>query len=224
VRRRLEWPTMEVRKSLLTPYSRERMFDLIEQAENYPQFLPWCPAVTIVERDEDHVVATIHVDFKGARFHFTTNNPKRRPEWLAFRLARGPFRHFDGEWHLASLGDAGCRIGFVLRWEFDSTLMRKLAGPVFERIANTLVDRLALQAEALYGGDAAAPPAAMVPMAPVVSPVAPPAPAAASAPAAVPRNGSRAAPPEMASPAAATRAAATPIDPVTSPPGADPDV
>jgi len=208
---------MEVRKSLLTPYSRERMFDLIEQAENYPRFLPWCPAVTIVERDDDHVVATIHVDFKGVRFHFTTDNPKRRPEWLAFRLARGPFRHFDGEWHLAALGDAGCRIEFVLRWEFDNTLMRKLAGPVFERIADTLVDKLAVQAEALYGGAAAAPPA---PMAAVVAPVV--APASAGSPA--PPDGSPVAPPAARAPAAAPGTAAAPTDPVTSPPGANPDV
>ncbi len=208
---------MEVRKSLLTPYSRERMFDLIEQAENYPRFLPWCPAVTIVERNDDHVVATIHVDFKGVRFHFTTDNPKRRPEWLAFRLARGPFRHFDGEWHLAALGDAGCRIEFVLRWEFDSTMMRKLAGPVFERIADTLVDKLAAQADAFYGGAAAE-------VAPVTAPLGPIAPGVAAAASPVPPNGSPAVPPETPAPAAAPGAAASPTGPVTSPPGANPDV
>jgi ribosome-associated toxin RatA of RatAB toxin-antitoxin module len=208
---------MEVRKSLLTPYSRERMFDLIEQAENYPRFLPWCPAVTIVERNEDHVVATIHVDFKGVRFHFTTDNPKRRPEWLAFRLARGPFRHFDGEWHLAALGDAGCRIEFVLRWEFDSTMMRKLAGPIFERIADTLVDKLAAQADAFYGGATAA-------VAPVTAPLGPIAPGVAAAASPVPPNGSPAVPPEAPAPAAAPGAAAPPPSPVTSSPGANPDV
>lgn len=210
---------MEVRKSLLTPYSRERMFDLIEQAEDYPRFLPWCPGVTIVERNDDHVVATIHVDFKGVRFHFTTDNPKRRPEWLAFRLARGPFRHFDGEWHLASLGDAGCRVDFVLHWEFDNTLMRKLAGPVFERIADTLVDRLAVRAEALYGGAAAM----IAPDVPVVAAVAEPVPAPASAPAAARFNGSAAQLPESPVPAATAGTAAPPVDPVTSPPGAHSD-
>lgn len=174
----LECAPMEVRKSLLAPHARERMFDLIEQAEHYPRFLPWCAGATILERSDELVAATIHVDFKGVRFHFTTKNPKRRPEWLAFRLAEGPFRHFDGEWNLAPLGDAGCRIEFVLRYEFDSTLMRKLAGPVFDRIADTLVDRLAAEADALYGGTAgvAAQPIALVPS-PTAAPAAAPGPA-----------------------------------------------
>jgi ribosome-associated toxin RatA of RatAB toxin-antitoxin module len=140
----------EVRRSALVPFAAERMFDLIEAAENYPAFLPWCAAATILARDESMVSATIAVDFHGIRFRFDTRNSKRRPEYMSIQLVRGPFRHFEGEWRLAQLDVAACKIDFSLRYEFQSRTMARLAGPVFGRIADTLVDAFVDRAERLY--------------------------------------------------------------------------
>jgi len=93
----------EVRKSALVPFSAENMFDLIEAAEDYPAFLPWCAGATVLARDESVVAARLAVDFHGVRFQFSTRNPKRRPEFMAIRIEQGPFRNFDGEWHLTPL-------------------------------------------------------------------------------------------------------------------------
>lgn len=138
---------MELRKSALVGYSAESMFDLIEAAEHYPAFLPWCAGATILMRDENVVVANIAVDYHGLRFEFTTRNPKRRPRWLAVTLDRGPFRRFEGEWRLTSLAAAACKIEFTFRYEFDAVLVRSLASPVFDRIANSFVDAFVTRAQ-----------------------------------------------------------------------------
>ena len=143
---------METRRSVLVPHSAERMFDLIEAAEHYPAFLPWCAEAAIVTREPGVVVADITVDYHGVRFRFTTRNPKRRPEWMAITLERGPFRRFEGEWMLRPLGDEGSHIDFTLRYDFESGVMRTLAGPVFERITNTLVDAFVARADVVYAG------------------------------------------------------------------------
>lgn len=152
---------MEVRRSVLVPHSPDAMFDLIEAAERYPEFLPWCASATIVTREPEVVVADIVVDYRGVRFRFTTRNPKRRPEWMAITLERGPFQRFEGEWHLKALGDIGSRVDFALRYDFTSGVMRTLAGPVFERITNTLVDAFVARAAIVY----ATPPAPTAPAA-----------------------------------------------------------
>ena len=131
------------------------MFDLIEAAEHYPDFLPWCAGATVLARDDEAVCATIAVDYHGVRFSFDTRNPKRRPEFMAIHLVRGPFRHFEGEWHLTRLAAAACRIEFCLRYEFASTVMAKLAGPVFGHIATTLVDAFVRRADEVHLGGAA---------------------------------------------------------------------
>jgi ribosome-associated toxin RatA of RatAB toxin-antitoxin module len=145
---------MELRKSVLVAHSAEQMFDLIEAAEHYPEFLPWCARATIVRRDEDVVVADIDVDVHGVRFGFRTHNPKRRPEWMAIEMERGPFRHFRGEWKLRALAAHGCRIDFDMRYEVDHSVLGRLAGPVFDRIANTLVDAYVARADRIHGASA----------------------------------------------------------------------
>lgn len=145
---------MEISKRLLVPYSAERMFDLIEAAEHYPQFMPWCASASIVLRSDDVVVADIAVAHKGVRFEFRTRNPKRRPHAMSIRLERGPFRRFEGEWRLLPLGAAGCRIEFEMRYDFNSAVAR-LAGPVFDRITTAMVDAYVARADALYGPGAA---------------------------------------------------------------------
>jgi len=145
---------VELSRSALVGYSAGAMFDLIEAAENYPSFLPWCAAATVVERDDRVVVADISIDFHGVRFGFRTRNPKRRPEWMAVTLERGPFRHFEGEWYLTALAPDACKIEFALRYEFEGAFARTLAAPVFNRIANTLVDAFVARADAVLGNGA----------------------------------------------------------------------
>lgn len=50
---------MFVRRSALADRSAERLFDLIEAAEHYPSFLPWCTGATIVSRDDAMVDAFV---------------------------------------------------------------------------------------------------------------------------------------------------------------------
>jgi len=140
---------MEVRRSALVAHPAERMFDLIEAAEDYPSFLPWCASARILQRDEQVVAARIEVAWRGARFAFVTRNPKRRPLWMAIGLEEGPFRRLEGEWKLTPLADWGCRIEFALGYDFNNSMLGSLAGPVFDHVANTLVDAFIRRADEL---------------------------------------------------------------------------
>jgi ribosome-associated toxin RatA of RatAB toxin-antitoxin module len=154
---------VDINKSILVPHPAERMFDLIDSAEGYPAFLPWCAGATILERDERVLRAIITIDWRGVRFSLTTRNPKRRPAWMAIHLEDGPFRRFDGEWMLRPLSDTGCRIDFRLGYDFDSAVMRRVARPVFDRIADTLVDAFVARADRELGQAVSAPTATAVP-------------------------------------------------------------
>jgi ribosome-associated toxin RatA of RatAB toxin-antitoxin module len=136
---------MEVARSALLEYPAEAMFDLVEQAEHYPEFLPWCAGTTILERTQEIVAAEIEVDYHGVRFALVTRNPKRRPEWLSVRLERGPFRRFEGDWRITALAPGACKIAVTRQCEMAGPLAR-VATPVFDRIANTFVDAFVARA------------------------------------------------------------------------------
>ena len=142
---------MEVSRSALVAHPVEAMFDLIEAAERYPEFLPWCAGATILSRDDTLVRADIDVAWHGVHFRLTTRNPKRRPEWLAFELERGPFRRFDGEWRLRSLSPAACKVEFSLRCDLGGSIVDSIAGLASERAVSAFVDAFVARAEQLRG-------------------------------------------------------------------------
>jgi len=138
---------MELRRSVLVPYPAESMFDLIEHAEAYPQFLPWCVGAAILERNDDWVAGRLDFSYLQIRFSFQTRNAKRRPEWLRVRLVDGPFRRFDGDWRLTPLGDLGCKIEFDVSYEISDGLLDRLAKPAVDFVSRSMMDAFVKRAE-----------------------------------------------------------------------------
>ncbi len=141
---------MQVRRSVLVPYPVESMFDVIEQAERYPEFLPWCVGSTILERSDDWVAAKIDFAYRQLRFSIRTRNPKRRPEWLQVRLVDGAFRRFDGDWRLTPLGELGCKVDFDVSYELSDGLFDRVAKPAVDRVAGSMMDAFVKRAEHIF--------------------------------------------------------------------------
>ena len=153
---------MEIRRSALLDFPAEQIFDIIEGAEHYPEFLPGCESVTILERSDSIIAARVTVGWRGLRFEFTTRNPKHRPEWLVVRLERGReapaeskaglFKHFDGKWDIRALSPGSCKVEFALNCELQGVVARKLAGVVFDSVADALMNAYVARAQALHYG------------------------------------------------------------------------
>lgn len=116
------------------------LFDLVENVEAYPDFLPWCCGSEVLERSETETVATLRINYHGVRAHFTTRNEKVTPLSIHMHLVEGPFRNLDGEWRFTQLGTEGCKVELILHYEFASRLLEKVLGSVFGHIANTFVE------------------------------------------------------------------------------------
>lgn len=180
---------MDIKKSVLVPHPAEAMFDLIEAAEHYPQFMPGCRAAVILERSDEWVAARLTLRQAGISLELETRNPKRRPTWMEVRLTRGPFRHFLGEWRLTPLNATACRIDFTLSYELEGVAGR-IAAPVFARIADNMVDAFVTRAERVLPSAAPSSPSSSAPAArPVAASTAPARTKPADAPYALPPAG-----------------------------------
>lgn len=141
---------MKVSRSALVPFSAARMFGLVDDIEHYPEFLPWCSGTAVTLRDPVTTCATINISYRGIRQSFSTENHKQFPQRMTMQLVEGPFKSLDGEWRFTPLDEQACKIDFQLHYEFSSTLLEKLVGPVFGYIAGTMVDAFLKRAEQLY--------------------------------------------------------------------------
>ncbi|CAK0741663.1 ribosome association toxin RatA [Gammaproteobacteria bacterium] len=142
---------MNVSRTALTPYTQGEMYALVVDVLSYPSFLPWCRSTRVLSQSEDEVRATIELAYRGVDRTFTTHNRMQRDKKIEIRLVEGPFRQLEGVWRFDPLGERGCKVSLTLEYEFSNWLLSMVIGPVFNPIANNLVDAFYTRAVAIYG-------------------------------------------------------------------------
>lgn len=140
-----------IKRNALVSYSTRQMFELVNNIEDYPRFLPWCGASTILHRDEKKVEAELQIVWHGMHKSFTTRNVLHPYHRVDIQLIEGPFRHLEGHWIFKPLHKTACKISVELEFEFTGSLFDKLFQPIFNHIANSLVDAFCKRAAEIYG-------------------------------------------------------------------------
>ncbi|HEX2541681.1 MAG TPA: type II toxin-antitoxin system RatA family toxin [Caldimonas sp.] len=149
-----------VKKSVLLWYAPNEIYELVTRVEDYPQFLPWCERVEVLERRPDGLTARLHLAYSGLRHAFTTRNVHVPDRSVHIGLVDGPFSLLEGLWRFVALpvpgadaaeATAACKIEFELRYAFSNGVLEAAISPVFDRIANTFVDSFVRRAEQVHG-------------------------------------------------------------------------
>ena len=140
-----------VSRSALVPYAASQMYALVADVEQYPTFLPWCRDARIRTPGENAVEASLEIGRGPIRKTFTTRNVMTRDARIDIGLVDGPFKHLEGCWQFLPSDDSGSRIVLNLEFELSNALLRRTLGPLFNEIANTMVDAFCRRATELYG-------------------------------------------------------------------------
>jgi len=138
----------EVKRSALIAESPARMYNLINDVDQYPDFLPWCTAARVVERRAGEMVAKLNIKRGPLKTEFTTRNLLEPDRRVLMQLVNGPFRVFEGVWTITPLGDLGCRVELEMRFEFANRVTGALFESLFEDTAGSLVDAFVQRARA----------------------------------------------------------------------------
>ncbi|QPK65466.1 type II toxin-antitoxin system RatA family toxin [Methylomonas sp. LL1] len=141
-----------VQKSALVKFSAKQMFDLVDDIESYPQFLPWCSGSRILKREDDIVEGQIDIAKAGFHKSFTTRNRIDRGGKIQISLLDGPFKSLEGFWSFMPLREDASKISLDLEFEISGVLANLAFGPVFNQICNTMVSSFTQRAKAIYGG------------------------------------------------------------------------
>ena len=142
---------MKVSRSVLLPYSAEKMFDVISDIRSYPGFLKWCDNMKIVSESSDEVVATLMISYSKLNLSFTTRNQMQKNESIVMNLVDGPFSSLTGKWTIQSLSEDACKVSLEMDFVFDNIITHKLFGRVFQNVISEQIDAFHKRAEMLYG-------------------------------------------------------------------------
>jgi len=141
-----------ITRNSLVMYTPEQMYDLVNDIEAYPSFLPRCRASKIISQSEEEVSASLDLAKGGIHHVFSTRNKLTPGKAIDIQLIDGPFQHLEGHWQFTMIGDnQGCRVQLDMDFEFSNRLISLALGPVFTQISGSLVDAFCKRADDIYG-------------------------------------------------------------------------
>lgn len=126
------------------------MFDLVDDIESYPDFLPWCESSIVLLRRDSLVEARLELACGGFRKSFTTRNTFRGKDSMQMNLIEGPFNRLEGIWIFQTLREDASKISLDLEFEIAGRLADFAFGPLFAQICNSLVGAFSQRAKDLY--------------------------------------------------------------------------
>ena len=140
-----------VSRSALIGYSAQQMFDLVNDIEQYPQFMQGCRSARVISKSDKELVGELSLAKAGVTQTFVTRNSLIAPSRIEMKLEEGNFSKFSAVWQFEALTEAACKVSFEMELEFKYGLVDLAVGKLLSGSANNLVDALVDRAKLVYG-------------------------------------------------------------------------
>ena len=129
-----------INKSEKINVSKEMIFDLINNVDEYENFLPWCSSSNILSGDDKTMSAEIKISKSLVNLKFTTKNIIQKYKIINLQLIDGPFTHLEGYWKFDEIDKYNTNVTLYLEYKFDNKLIEMSIKPVFSSIMSSILD------------------------------------------------------------------------------------
>lgn len=140
----------QVRRSALVSFSAKQMYDLVNDVDSYPEFLPGCSGSKVLEQSEGEMKASVDVSKAGISKTFTTINRLTKDAAILMELVDGPFKTLQGGWYFTMLDECACKVELKLDFEFSSKLIEVAFGRIFNELTNNMINAFTQRAKQVY--------------------------------------------------------------------------
>jgi ribosome-associated toxin RatA of RatAB toxin-antitoxin module len=128
----------------------EQMYNLVNDVDAYPQFLPGCTGSRVLDKTDNTMTAAVDVAKAGISKTFTTKNTLTSNQSIDMQLVDGPFRKLMGGWHFTPLSPEACKVELNLDFEFTNKLIELAFGKIFKELAGSMVQAFTQRAKEVY--------------------------------------------------------------------------
>ena len=105
-------------------------FEIVEDLERFPEFMPNVNSLTLLEVDGDRKVAAWETTIDDAPLDWVEEGIYDRQNMIVrFRSLEGVFDRFDGFWQVTPEGE-GSRVTFELLYEIGLPEIEEIVGPL----------------------------------------------------------------------------------------------
>jgi len=136
------------------PHLADRMFDLVNDLDDYPRFLPYVKDMQ-VKRDEgtasDIRFARMTIQFGPVTQAYTSRVEASRTEHtITAKAVDGPFAYLDSKWTFEPEGE-GTRIRFDIDFKISNPVLAAVAEPAFAAKQEAILDAFVDEANRRFG-------------------------------------------------------------------------
>lgn len=132
------------------PHVPDRMFDLVNDLERYPRFLPNVTGMHVRE-DQGSRYATMTVRFGPVTQSYTSKvdaDPAART--ITAKATDGPFAYLDSQWTFEPEGE-GTRVRFDIDFKIANPMLAAVAEPAFAAKQQEIIDAFLDEADRRFG-------------------------------------------------------------------------
>ena len=136
------------------PHLVDRMFDLVNDLESYPRFVPNCKDMQ-VKRDEgaegDVRFAKMTIQFGPVTQAYTSRvEADRTAHTIIAKAVDGPFAYLDSKWTFEPEG-TGTRIRFDIDFKISNPVIATVAESAFAAKQDQIMDAFVDEADRRFG-------------------------------------------------------------------------
>jgi len=122
------------------------IFNLINNIEEYPKFLPWCKKTEVTKESENSQIGKIFISKSFINWSFSTKNIIDRNKSISLSLIDGPFDKLDGSWNFKEIDDNNTLVSLEINYKFKNSLIELSIEPIFTTIMNSILESFVDQA------------------------------------------------------------------------------
>ena len=145
-------PSHEEKRVL--PFSVSEMFAVVGDIEKYPEFVPGCAGLRILQRESaghvETIIAEMIVSFGGLREIYTSKvTLDRNANAVDSCHLNGPFDHLDTRWRFLRR-ESGSEVHFSIDFAFRNRLLAAASNLVFDGMVRKTTGAFVARAAQLY--------------------------------------------------------------------------
>lgn len=133
----------------ILPFRDKDLFALVLDVESYPEFLPWCSEVKLVEKGDGYIIADMKIKFSAfaEEYRSEVRFQDERIYKVEVKAISGPFAYLTNCWNFHNLNNNFTRVDFFIDFDMKSFLLSQAVAIFFKKATVKILESFKLRAE-----------------------------------------------------------------------------
>lgn len=138
------------------PFNTKDLYNLIVDIKKYPEFLPHCSKIDILEQSGEHIIAEMQIEYATIVKAFSlsyTSYIILKPENYTILITNAqetPFKKFQSSWALKPSVE-GTQINYEIMFELHNPILNVVLSSLLLKNAEMMVNAFTKRAKTLLG-------------------------------------------------------------------------